>query len=312
MQPIVVNADYDEILAGGVPKPAQVKAIECLAFWVQDAPLKTQHEYSPEYLAYVAQHSGRKPRVVKNGTAINWWGELGNLELEKKINSKIWARRWWQQFHDFPGVIVHSADAALNALPATGQALIKRDHGMSGRGHWKTSREQWNESQQRLKNWFSGGVIVEPLYERISDLSALWLPEEKRFIFYRNIVDDRFQWLGCRIENNGTPFFSHQEEALLEPWREQLVKLATELQLFGYQGPFSVDAFFHLQDGELAFYPCSEINARKTMGWVAYNLLKIGNSSGGELKKASDLHGNSLLLSPEKAVFSWCWERSNA
>jgi hypothetical protein len=307
MQPVVVNADYDEILAGGGPKPAHVQAIECLAFWVQDAPIKTQHTYSAEFLAHVAKHSGRHPSIVRTGDAKNWWGELSNLSLERKINSKIWARQWWQQFYDFAGSIVSDPESAFDALPPQGQMLIKRDHGMSGRGHWCTSRAQWPESLRRLQRWFPDGVIVEPIFERVSDLSALWVPEEQRFIFYRNLVDEKFQWRGCVLENDGEPVFSPQEKVLLSPWSAQLKILAQELLSLGYSGPFSVDAFFFADGGQLKFYPCSEINARRTMGWIAYQLLRMGTHGWGELRRGTPVTAGDLELSPRESRFRWVW-----
>jgi hypothetical protein len=306
MKAIRVNIDYEEVLRGGNTRPQMNAAIEFLALWVQDAPLLAHRDYSDDYLAHVQTHSGRNPQLIRSGEAINWWGELQNIELEKKLNSKLWARKWWFERADIPCVVAYSADEVEAVIVNEGPWLIKRDYGMSGRGHWKTTRAQWPETKERLKVWFSEGVLVEPLLERAGDLSALWLPDEARFIFYRNVIDERFQWRGAVIENGGSPQFANEEKALLTDWSVQLNQLTQDIQALGYHGVFSVDAFFYQQNGQLKFMPCSEINARRTMGWIVYNLWKKNRPSKGQLR----LEGEGIRLAPNGAPFSWVWSEA--
>ncbi len=307
MRPIRVNADFEEVLRGGHGKPSMNAAIECLAFWIQHKPVLAHREYPEDYLSYVESHTGHRPVLVQSGDADNWWGELKNIALENQLNSKIWARTWWRQHVAMPGVIAHSAAEVEAIILGGGTWLIKRDHGMSGRGHWRTNEAQWPETKIRLKAWFADGVIVEPYYQRVSDVSALWLPDERRFIYYRNFIDERFQWRGAQIENHGMPSFCEEEERWLKPWFAQLLVLAHEIQQLGYSEVFSVDAFFHQTEGGLVFMPCSEINARRTMGWIAYQLWKKSQPKTGILQ----MGGEGLRLSPSDAPFVWTWLEKN-
>jgi len=303
MRPIRVNADYDEVLAGRPPRALQVRAIECLAFWVQDAPVAVEGEYAEDYLIHVAHHSGRMPRPVRDRDAQNWWGQLTDLPLERRLNSKLWARNWWANHYRYEGGVAFDEASVLALLNPNGATLVKRDHGMSGRGHWVIPADEWEAQKARVLPWLADGVVVEPLYARTQDVSALWLPEENRFIYYRNQVDARFQWRGCRIEREGAPNFDVAQERALAPWREQLDLLARDVRSAGHLGPFSVDAFFYRgNDGEL-FMPCTEINARKTMGWVAYNLAKCLGQDGGCLELGTE----GLALAPAGSAFPWVW-----
>ncbi len=304
MRPIRVNADYDEVLAGSGPRPLQVRAIECLAFWVQDAPVAVEGNYDEAFLIHVAHHSGRMPRQVKTADAENWWGALADIPLERALNSKVWARDWWSARHVYEGGVAYDENelAALFARAGSGPLLIKRAQGMAGRGHRVVAPGTWEAERGRVLPWLAEGVVAEPLYQRTLDLSALWLPEENRFVYYRTDVDARFQWRGCHVSVNGLPDFGPEREAALAPWREQLTDLAREIHRRGYAGPFSVDAFFHLRDGEEFFYPCSEVNARKTMGWIAYHMARQWGRPG--LLSAA---GAGLELTPPGAPFAWTW-----
>lgn len=319
MKPIRVNVDYDEVLATGIPTTARILALEFLAFWiVRDRPIRVHRDYPVEYLDHIERHTGHRPDLRSQGSAENWWGELRDIALEKRINSKVWSFSWWSSRWPLAGHICHSLVEAQERFTSS-EWILKRAQGMSGRGHrvLKTAAD-FNSLREE---WFQDGAILEPLRERVSDLSALWLPDEEKYIFYRNQIDHRFQWRSVRIEQSGQPRFTDEEIAAMGPWMALLEELRSEIQGQGYRGPFSVDAFFYHECGALKFHPCSEINARKTMGWIAYQFHQWKGSEVGELslepKKLNfrdwmilreQIPPSSYLLSPPDAPFLWIWK----
>ncbi len=323
MRPLLVNADYDSVLAGAGPRPAQVALVECLALWIETRPLLAHKSYPPEFLDHVESRTGHRPQLTTAGPGENWWGSLADPSMARRLNSKVWALDWWKRRLPMPGTACFSAEEALAALPEQGRGLLRRAHGVSGRGHCALSRAEWSAVQSRLQGWFAEGVVVEPLLPRTGDVSALWLPEEGRYVFYRNEVDGRFQWRSACLERGGDPRFTEEETIAMGDWHVHLEDLAAEVSGWGHQGPFSVDAFFYLTPEGLRFQPCSEVNARKTMGWVARALwqrcrpewamlhLLPRPLAPGEWARAARADF-PLVLSPAEHPFTWLWSEAES
>lgn len=297
-------------------KPARLSlraSVEFLALWVQSNPLLASRSYSDEYLHYVRNHSGKPATIITKGEGDCWWGETTDIGRMRRLSSKTEFLKWWQSRWPLEA----RACMTWNEVEATigeGQWLIKKSDGMSGRGHLRVNRAELPALKSRLANDLGAGVVVEPLFERTRDLSALWLPEEKRFIYYRNLIDDRFQWRGAILEReNHTPLLTGTGD-----WPQHLQQLQLDVSLQGYEGPFSVDAFFYKKSGQEIFHPGSEMNPRKTMGWITYQLWQKRKSpvatlalvpsvlKGGSWQQTSQLT-DALLLSPEACPFVWYW-----
>lgn|GEM_PF-6959951 len=313
MKPITVNVDFEERLQGKPPRLSLRASVEFLALWVQEKPLLASRPYSEEYLHYVRTHSGHPARTMSQGEAENWWGDTADVERMRRLSSKTEFLHWWQARWPLEA----RACIAWNEIEAAvgeGQWLIKKSDGMSGRGHLRVSRSELPTLRSRLESNLGAGVVVEPLYQRTRDLSALWLPEEKRFIYYRNLIDERFQWRGAilEIENQATQLAGTGE------WSDHLQQLQKDVFQQGYGGPFSVDAFFYGQGGKEIFHPGSEMNPRKTMGWITYQLWQKQKSKvvslalqplvlKGESWETTAQLSDAKLLSPESCPFMWYW-----
>lgn len=325
MNPILVNVDYENVLFGGPSLLARIHALEFIAFWVQDNPVVIHRQYSDFYLEHIKQSCSRTPKISSQDSGTPWWGELKDISLEKRLNSKIWARDWWGSRYKFQGKICFSELEVLELIQDNQWWLIKRNFGMSGQGNRKVKLDQWDKNKTVFQSWFSDGVIVEPLRNRTSDISALWLPNEEKYIYYRNQIDNHFQWRGVELENGGDLQLNEEEKLLLLTWSKDLNDLKDDIIGQGYKGPFSVDAFFYNSNDKLQFHPCSEINARKTMGWIAYNLWlrnktpfsslflenkKINNSEWMLRLKKIDV--GVTLISPEQSLFTWYWVEASS
>ena len=313
MKPISVNVDFEEVLLG---KPARLSlraSVEFLALWVQERPLFASRPYSEAYLKYVSANTGQQASVTSQGESDDWWGETIHTELMRKLSSKTEFKTWWQARWPLEAHNCFSWQE-LDAIVQDGQWLIKKSDGMSGRGHQKVTREELPRLRERLEKTLSLGVVAEPLYHRTRDISALWISEENRFIYYANLIDERFQWRGTILRHD---CMSEVPEAT-QDWGVHLIALQKYVSGLGYQGPFSVDAFFyHTAAGE-KFHPGSEMNPRKTMGWVTYQLWKKNKMASASLALVPLVLNDEAwlrvaqipeaqLLSPPNCPFTWYW-----
>lgn len=311
---IRVNADYESVLFSNKPSLETNQAIEFLAFFLETVPVLTSKQYSVEYLKHVEEITGWKPNLSTLGEFINWWGPLKDREKEKVLNSKLTSSELLKSLtqDDNSLVIQHPQDVEKIKFP--GRYLLKNPYGMSGRG----IRMVTNIDEARsVKNY---PLIVEPLYDRIYDFSHYIYPDGQT-ICYQNLVDAKFQYKGTFITDWRKPtienldFYSEIETAEWQKFNQQLIaikdhylSLAKGNESFG----FSIDSFVYQQNGHYKIHPLSEVNFRRTMGRVAYDLAAMyaGKRShvmfvlekgykdrGGFLKLKEKL--SSILLQPQ-------------
>lgn len=307
MRALRFNADFEERLSGKPPKPQLNAALEFFAFWLTDRPVLVHRDYPAAYFDHVEAQVGARPVVATSGDAEDWWGTSEPVELMRALNSKTEFLRWCQGHWPMRAQVCDDLDA-VRACVQTGTYLIKASDGMSGRGHQRVTPA---ELPQLTFPW-RAPVVVEPLFARTRDVSALWVPEEKRFIFYANEIDQRFQWRGSLLHS----------PTLAEPpsgtgdWALRLAELQRSVAARGYHGPFSVDAFFYDEHATEHFHPGSEMNPRKTMGWLAYQFARASSAPWVKLAlrprvlseaawDAAVTHPSAQLLSPPRNPFAW-------
>lgn len=291
---ITVNADYESVLFHGKKGPPAVNhALEFLAFYLQDLPVLTNHHYSQEFFEKVRKLSGKTPRIVNSGTPSNWWGPLVDPELERWQNSKLTsaalskAQGW--------GEVQIVSSNELSELNVTKEMIVKDPFSMSGRGLFVLRPGEITQ----LKN-LPDQLIVEPLLKRRFDFSHFVFPDGK-VISYENMVDERFQYRGTLIQP-----LSFQDKVSPEEWRVFEEKLAIIINHYGHQAPYgySIDSFVYEDEGKLRIYPLCEVNARRTMGLIAYELGNLLNPHGkSALTLKSPVSEKSERLSPEGTRF---------
>jgi hypothetical protein len=184
---------------------------------------------------------------------------------------------------------VAEAQSAINQIGGRGDyafALAKRDLGTSGRGQRRISCDgnMTDEDRKWLQTMLGrGGLVIEPLLDRVVDLSFLWrwpvTAQQPKFVGWtRPIVTNGRRYAGTRL---GSPFGDCPDDVkrfLLEnrcrrlreatSWLEENV--VTELQSSGFAGDFGIDAMvYRAKDGALRIRPLVELNPRQTMGHVA-------------------------------------------
>lgn len=277
MKAVKVNADYEAVLfAKKESLPVINQALEFLALFIDDRPLLSQKTYSEEYLKHVESFTGRRPVIKKAFDSENWWGPLKNIELERKLNSKEMSSElnlkegWCHETH----IINSSQD--FPELREGLKYLAKNPHGMSGQNFFLVSKDELNSAIKSFP------VILEPLFERVADFSHYIFPNGMR-VCYQNIVDKRYQYRGTVFRDYTDPTlqklkFYHEIE--LEEWKQFQHALDKIVEVYGSAGlksGFSVDSFIYQNHGKLKIRFLSEVNYRRTMGEVAFELsLKFG------------------------------------
>lgn len=269
---IKVNADYESVLFKNKSLPKINEALEFLAFFLDDRPVVTSKKYSQEYFKYIESITGKTPHTVSEGNFENWWGTLQNIELEKKLNSKEMSAEFNKDSY-----IINS----LSDLPdLTGKTLLaKNPYGMSGQNFSMVEEGRLENLEVMLKN---GKVVVEPFFDRLYDFSHYIYPNGIR-VCYENVVDKKFQYRGTifrdytRPESDTLSFYNKVDKAEWDKYSDtlnQIIKLYSTSEI---STGFSVDSFVYREDSQLKIRALSEVNYRKTMGQVAFDLsVKFG------------------------------------
>lgn len=270
MKAFKVNADYESVLFRGQKgAPVLNQTLEFLYFFLEDNFLFTEKNYSTEYLNYVEKVTGKKPKIVKSASQVhNWWGLQENLEVERWWNSKITTAEFLNSKNWIPDLHLLKNDKDLYCLNPQIDYLIKDPFLMSGQ-RFQTTKGKIVWNPEKL-------LIAEPLLKRNRDFSTYVYPDG-RTIFYENIVDDKFQYKGSIFKNikvptlEQLPFFQDLAPGQWEIFQAQLREIISYFSRYPNRIGFSIDSFIY-EDKGMHIYPLCEVNYRRTMGRVAYEL----------------------------------------
>ncbi len=325
VKPLKMNADYEMNLFLGKPGPQIINhSLEFLLFFLEDRPVFTTKQYSPEYFEYVEAVTKLKPQIVAKGNFENFWGLQKNLDVERWWNSKLTTTEFQiERGWDAHTKIVSSRFNA-NELDPELDYLIKDPYGMSGQSFQIISRDlSLPDKEKKISQMVKNGILIaEPLYDRVYDFSHYIYPDQTE-VAYQNRVDAKFQYKGSLFSNIHFPqikyldFFdkiSREECAQFEIQKNALVSfLSQRPNEIGY----SIDSFVYRHQGDLKIRSISEINYRRTMGRIAFelgqkygkqhsrvefSLMKTSQDNGPLWKRIED-HNKFLVLSPGDTRF---------
>lgn len=272
MKAIKVNADYESVLFKNKPLPQVNEALEFLAFFLDERPLVTSKKYPESYTIYLESITGRKPVTVREGKTENWWGPLKNIELEKKLNSKEMSAELNNDSY-----IISSVEELPDLTAKI--YLAKNPYGMSGQNFSLVEDGRLENLQVMLK---SGKVIIEPFFNRTYDFSHFVFPNGIS-ICYENVIDKKFQYRGTIFRDYTQPsleslsFHSSVDASEWKDFSESLRNIITHYKTDELPSGFSVDSFIYTEDSKLKIRALSEVNYRRTMGQVAFELsVKFG------------------------------------
>lgn len=156
--------------------------------------------------------------------------------------------------------------------------VLKTPFGTAGNGHFLN-----------VKPLYKPPFIGEPWVERILDFSTQW---------------ENGELLGVTLfENELDGTYKRTYAGPLETWAldEHLSiarPLIQKIAQMGYSGNIGIDAFIYLWEGKKRLHPIVEINARKTMSWVALQRsneqLSYTHASQGLLPSSLSVNGKTI------------------
>lgn len=283
MIPLKMNADYEVQLFHQQIAPMAInQSIEFLLFFLSDKPLWSTKKYDPEYLDYVKSLTGRAPLVIGEGPSENYWGLLKNRKTEQWWNSKITSSELLIQNGWCPDTYIINDEADLAEVRWDCSLLLKDPFGMSGQKFQLLPEEMsLRERQSIIKKVLAfGPVILEPWLNRKYDFSQYFFPSGKN-IAYQNQVDDKFQYKGTLFRHwpsaslEDLSFYSFIKEEEWASFRQRTQSIINFYSSQPNECGYSIDSFIYEDQGHLKIRVMSEINYRRTMGRVAYELAKI-------------------------------------
>jgi hypothetical protein len=308
MKPFKVNADYEvELFHNKLAPPAINQSIEFILFFLSSHPLYTQKEYSSEYLNYIEKRTNHIPEIVKAGSFENFWGPLKNKELEKWWNSKITSTEliinqgWCADTH-----IIKNEDN-FKTINWSRDLLLKDPFGMSGQKFQLLLKKMSLSERQEmiLKAIASGPVIIEPWFNRLHDFSQYIFPDGK-LIAYQNQVDEKFQYKGTifnNLKSSCLQDLSFYKQVSEEKWSIFQVQTQAIIDFYSQHSNeygYSIDSFIYEEEGELKIRVMSEINYRRTMGRLTYELSE---------KFSNDRNWTALLMMKKNPLVQPLWQR---
>lgn len=162
-----------------------------------------------------------------------------------------------------------------------GIKVLKTLYGSSGRGHFIGGPGDLAKASSFFQKQ-SNPVIGQPWVERVIDFSTQWKIEENGTYLYLGSTLCKNSLKGTYEQSVAGP-----EKKLFENYMdffdEHLLHAKAMIQTliaFGFFGNVGFDAFLYKDSYEVKLFPIVEINARKTMGWVALKLYEKLNPSG--------------------------------
>ena len=129
-----------------------------------------------------------------------------------------------------------------------------------------------------------GGVVVEPLYNKVYDFAMEFHSDGQGGVTYEGLsrffTTVRGTYAGNRVvseEEHIRWLTSFVPYALWETLRDDLTLYFSHVLDGGYRGPFGVDMMLCRREGHetLFLHPCVEVNLRRTMGHVAASLARF-------------------------------------
>ena len=275
-----VNDDYELELfkeeLGPRPKRMGLHQLDYMFFCMnQDtkACLYTKRNYSEDYLKYLEKLGFVVPKIVHSGDYYNWYGRLQNIPKEKRLNSKLFSYGILNQLklNPCPNFTVSSNEELELSLKTHPYPIwfLKCPFDMAGLGLRKIETDS---DLPRINRPY----VLEPILDRILDVSFYFNIRDKSVSFYRNLVLPGGQYYGGVLYEEKKDFetwmIENGFEDVSKKWFKVSEKILSEIMKEEPEQSFSVDSFFYKTDSGVDLHPMTEINYRETVGGCLLSL----------------------------------------
>ncbi len=253
----IFNGDYeDRLFSNRFTNIQSTKVTQEFEYFIHllnpDYTIFSTKTYSQKYREFLKEFTGFDLKLTTKPNQIaNWCAEYDQPILRQKLQNK----NNLAAFLKLDVRYIKSKDELEEGY------LYKYPKSLSGGGHYLYPR-----NEKKLLGLLSLGetLIKEKVYKRYLDFSTL-IENGKVIKKYKNFIDDYFQYKGTLIEDN----FKLDDE--IEQDYEKSLKLILDYSS-DYKGVMSIDSFCYLEKSKKYLYPACELNIRKTMGYVAFQL----------------------------------------
>lgn len=193
--------------------------------------------------------------------------------------------REWGQWLCGESFYCTDEDAVARLLARFPDTLLKASWSGSGkglrlgRGGWVPPLTGWCRRVLREQ----GGVVVEPIYNKVYDLAMEFYSDGQGRVDYRGLSRFVTTPRGTYVGNRVAPEAEHVRwlaaflpAGLWQALRDELAARLSRMVGGDYRGPLGVDMMLcRLEGGGLCLHPCVEVNLRRTMGQVAADLSRF-------------------------------------
>lgn len=282
----VVNAEYEYELfrdMNGSLRKDRIcvlrQRLQYLYYFIDQSgqPLLAEYELSSATADYLQGLGVGLPKFVKEGVTENWYGKLSNLELERKLNSKLHCYEFLRDRGELPPeVFFVKSPEEIRQIVSSSQKktwILKSPFLYGGQGSVLIQTESDIPSELLHVH------ILEPLHSRVMDFSTYFDPASGETFTYLTRMNDNTTYQGGVVYTD--------ERSMLEglkdtPLYELMVKMAAktrdylnELKKYPLEQPVTIDGFIYRTGETLVGYPMSEINYRTSMGSLNRSLRRF-------------------------------------
>lgn len=268
--PCLYSDPDDVVMVSHLPDPEYKDRLDALGIAIPKLKLFS----TPDIPQYPIDYWGASQSIALWAREKNLSYKMPQWKCVKEVNSKEFS------FSVSPKLaqarLLRNEKEALDWIDKTsGARVFKSVYGLAGRGHFHVHNGLDEKALSFLrKQWKYGHpVLAEPWVDRILDFSTQWLIAE----------DGSVTYLGATIcQNDAKGSYKRtivQPNDSLDPYthfliehKQQVLQVLDLMHKKGYFGHVGVDAMIYQMQGETHLHPIVEINARKTMGWVALTL----------------------------------------
>jgi hypothetical protein len=238
------------------------------------------NDYTQSYLDYLASLGFLVPTLTANENgAINWYGKLEDLELERNLNSKAWTYRFIKSIgHPVNNLNIINSSSFFNNFDFCNKKwLMKSCFTKAGSGF------QILQNIEDVKP-FVGERILEPFYERVLDYSIHYDPENDKTFDYITVMNETGQYIGGiifdRDEEKNQYLASLNYLSIYRTAVAQSLAILTEIKKLKLNQKLTIDGFLYSENGRICAYPLCEINYRMNMGSLLDSLKVFVPPSG--------------------------------
>jgi uncharacterized ferritin-like protein (DUF455 family) len=246
-----------------------------------DAPLAEDHPLATRALSAVLPW-GPGPRCSA------WSAALGTPAWAPE-RGRVYGKDWAAQFRDDSTVCRTRKEVHLAIEAIAGPTMIKAAFGTAGRQQLRLADGVLPDDKARWLDRALGthhAVVVEPLYDRVADVSAQFVVAPDGAVrvagITRFLTDARGTYRGTCV---GSPlagldvelrrFFAgagDRAASVASQLTEMAERVGAALAEAGHRGPAGLDALVARTPEGLRLIPLIEVNPRATMGHVSLGL----------------------------------------